>query len=81
MPRGFIAAVRHGTVGFRGLRGVPLMAVVRYPVGDVAVAEAFYVERLGFVVEQEVIARPTTCSPAGQAVNARRARKHGLGRR
>jgi catechol 2,3-dioxygenase-like lactoylglutathione lyase family enzyme len=31
------------------------MATVRYLVGDVARAEEFYVERLGFVVEQEML--------------------------
>jgi catechol 2,3-dioxygenase-like lactoylglutathione lyase family enzyme len=31
------------------------MATVRYLVGDVERAEAFYVEQLGFVVEQEML--------------------------
>ena len=31
------------------------MATVRYLVGDVERAEAFYVERLGFVIEQEML--------------------------
>jgi catechol 2,3-dioxygenase-like lactoylglutathione lyase family enzyme len=31
------------------------MATVRYLVGDVERAETFYVERLGFVVEQEML--------------------------
>jgi catechol 2,3-dioxygenase-like lactoylglutathione lyase family enzyme len=31
------------------------MATVRYLVGDVARAEAFYVDQLGFVVEQEML--------------------------
>ena len=31
------------------------MATVRYLVGDVARSESFYVERLGFVVEQEML--------------------------
>ena len=52
-----VASLRPGSApsGSVDYGRVPLMATVRYLVSDVERAEAFYVERLGFVVEQEML--------------------------
>src|SRR5206468_8353921 len=49
------APTRHRDVGLGRLRRLPLMATVRYLVNDVPRAVSFYVERLGFEVEQQML--------------------------
>ena len=50
-----LAQARLGAVRLRRLRGVPLMATVRYLVRDVPRSVAFYRDGLGFEVQQEML--------------------------